>query len=121
MKPFNLEEALAGKPVQTRDGRKVTEIVHLKTIDVTYPIIAVVDKTPVAYTMVGREWQSGADSRGDLFMAPEIVTKWGNVYQNCNNGKYFIGTLFETEGEAKGGASNAPANYISTVPITIEI
>lgn len=24
MKPFNLQEALAGKPVVTRDGRKVT-------------------------------------------------------------------------------------------------
>lgn len=26
MKPFNLEEALAGKPVVTRDGRDVKEL-----------------------------------------------------------------------------------------------
>lgn len=30
MKQFNLEDALAGKPVVTRDGRKVIEIVAFK-------------------------------------------------------------------------------------------
>lgn len=28
MKPFNLEEALAGKPVMTREGRKVVRIFY---------------------------------------------------------------------------------------------
>lgn len=39
MKPFNLEEAKAGKPVCTRDGRKV----NILRFDLNnpYPIIAV--------------------------------------------------------------------------------
>ncbi len=39
MKPFNLEEAKAGKPVCTRDGRRV-EIISFENPSDNYPILA---------------------------------------------------------------------------------
>ena len=42
MKPFNLERALAGDPVVTRDGRKVLEL-YLFNIDVDYPLCGIID------------------------------------------------------------------------------
>lgn len=39
MKPFNLEEAKAGKPVCTRDGKRV-EIISFTNSSSIYPILA---------------------------------------------------------------------------------
>ena len=38
MKPFNLKEALAGKPVITRDGDEVTNIVKFDVCDNPYSV-----------------------------------------------------------------------------------
>jgi hypothetical protein len=74
MKPFNLEQALKGKPLVTRDGRKVTDIV----VDETdrYPISAHVyddDKIfgTLTYTIEGEFWFEGRENRADLFMADD--------------------------------------------------
>lgn len=40
MKPFNLEEAKAGKPVCTRDGRRVEIISFENPSNNNYPILA---------------------------------------------------------------------------------
>ena len=42
MKPFNLEQAKAGLPLVTRDGRNVLEIAFLNA-EVDFPILAVVE------------------------------------------------------------------------------
>ncbi len=39
MKPFNLEEAKVGKPVCTRDGKRV-EIISFENPNSVYPILA---------------------------------------------------------------------------------
>lgn len=75
MKPFNLEQALKGKPVVTRDGRKVTNIVVDKT-DKRYPISAHVfegDKLfeTLTYTIKGGFWFEGRENKADLFMADD--------------------------------------------------
>ncbi len=41
MKDFNLEDAKAGKPVCTRDGKKV-KIIYFNRISEFYPIVALV-------------------------------------------------------------------------------
>jgi hypothetical protein len=73
MKPFNLEQALKGKPVVTKSGRKVTNIVVDKT-DKRYPISAHVfegDKLfeTLTYTIEGGFWFEGRETSNDLFMA----------------------------------------------------
>lgn len=50
MKPFNLKEALAGKPVVTREGVTVTNVSHLTDTKKPYfKVVAVVDGDPTFY------------------------------------------------------------------------
>lgn len=81
LKPFNLEKALAGDPVVTRDGRTVTEVFHFKTAFKTLKnTVAAIDGHFYSFYENGKpvSW----DSEFDLFMAPKIVRKsgWLNVY-----------------------------------------
>lgn len=78
-KPFNLKAALAGKPVETRDGRKVTEIHHFKTITGYCSVIAVVDGIFQSHRANG-QW---GDSPGynDLVMASKKHQIWHCVYK----------------------------------------
>ena len=84
LKPFDLQKALAGDPVVTRDGRKVTEIIEFKTACNTLQnTVAVIDGHFYSFYENGK-CMSQWDSEFDLFMAPKIVKKsgWLNVYPN---------------------------------------
>lgn len=83
MKPFNLEKALAGDPVVTRDGRKVTEIVLLNTANDFCSVVCVIDKYAYAFRQDG-SFIENREHKHDLFMAPKIVKKsgWINIYPN---------------------------------------
>lgn len=73
MKPFDLQKALAGDPVVTRDGRKVTEVVHMKTARENESIVFVASGLCYATHLNGII--DTFDSANDLFMAPKIVKK----------------------------------------------
>lgn len=84
MKPFNLQEALAGKPVVTRDGRKVQDIRHLPSAK-PYSVVGVVDDgisdNPSTYTRDGVFSIHELDgSAADLFMASQKREGWINIY-----------------------------------------
>jgi len=117
MKPFNLEEATAGKPVITRDGRKVTEIAYFHTKNSSeFTLVCIVDGMSQWYTKEG----SGAinvQSRNDLFMAtPE---KWVNVYYNKDRDTAWCSLApYETEEDAKiTGLSET--NYQATIKLIL--
>lgn len=73
MKPFNLEEVKAGKPVCTRDGRKARIVCWDKKSE--FPIIALVEEDEmercINYTKEGYYNPDGAESKNDLFMDSE--------------------------------------------------
>ena len=77
MKPFSKFEAISGKPVVTRDGRKVGQ---LKEFEVTgpYQVVGVVEgKTETtAWTDDGKYYTSIVESHLDLFMALGVVEGW---------------------------------------------
>jgi hypothetical protein len=77
MQPFNLEAALAGKPVVTRDGRPVTQITKFK--DIVYPVAGVLQGTLFTFRTDGRYTDEGP-SKCDLFMKSEPKTFYANVY-----------------------------------------
>jgi hypothetical protein len=83
LKPFNLEKALAGDPVVTREGQQVTEIFLCKTANKTESSVVFVCNGKVYATTVNGNFDGFASSH-DLFMAPKIVKKsgWLNVYPN---------------------------------------
>lgn len=119
MKPFNLEEAKAGKPVATRDGR-IVRIVCWDRKDEFYPILALVGEReePLYFTTEGRFYDL-EKSRLDLVMAPEKYEGWINIYKYTIDANRRGGGIYPTKEEAinKG---KADSNYITTIKIEWE-
>ena len=113
LKPFDLEEAKAGKPVCTRDGRKV-RIICFDLKNDEYPIVAAVgndsSETLFSYTTNG-EIADGIKSDKDLMMLSEKKERWVNIYDDM--------VIYESEEEAKIGIATA-RNYIATTKIEWE-
>ena len=120
MKTFNLEEALAGKPVITRDGRKVTEIHHFKTVsdDEKFSVFSVIDGIVYSHYANGSYLSNEANSGSDLFMEEPIVECWVNVYYW--DGRIFTSRSFSTKEQAIAIISNEDRNYIETIKINYE-
>ena len=124
MKPFNLEEAKAGKPVCTRDGKPARIICFNRKAD-RYPIIALVDKGPfeVVYTYTNEGmYNYGGLSDFDLLMASIKREGWVNIYEKdiTNNiSDRASGYIFSTKGEALEAVGNN-SEHIDTIKIEWE-
>lgn len=77
MKPFNLERAIAGDPVETVYGKPVYELTVFNCDD-AYNIVGIVDNQIYRWNKEGLS----VTSLGDLVMSP--VKKYGcvNLYKN---------------------------------------
>lgn len=79
MKPFDLEKALAGAPVVTRDGRPVYDIFlgkHMESKGETYPVMGLIDDESIVdyWTKDGtHNVELLNHSKNDLFMGTEIM------------------------------------------------
>lgn len=86
MKPFNLEEAKAGKPVCTRDGRNARIICFDRKGDM--PIVVIIEKgnhEPVQVNCNdGGYWNDRRESDNDLFMKPTKEKRWA-IYDPIDN------------------------------------
>jgi hypothetical protein len=80
MKPFNLERALAGDPVVTRDGRPVKIAGYNSNVNPYYQVIGWVDELVVTWKKSGQIANCGNDF--DLFMAPTERKEWIVRYQH---------------------------------------
>jgi hypothetical protein len=69
MSPFNLESALSGKPVVTRDGREVKQITRFNADQELWPVAAVVDELVYLFTLQGKAGEEHRPMPHDLFMA----------------------------------------------------
>jgi len=117
MKPFNLEEALAGKPVITRDGRKVTQLTKLDNKN-DFCIVGVVDNGIEIWNLKG-EYDGFPDSKFDLFMKTEKKSIWVNVYEYESDISFGNIFLTKTEAVSKINKFNKDT-YIKTIEITNE-
>lgn len=121
MKPFDLEKALAGDPIVTRN-RKPCAQVHEFECNNELCIAGVVDGEIKTFTKEG-VFHPGRETNFDLFMAPKVREYWVNVYRN-KNGSLEMGAEYESEEKAKSekqAASHYFLNYISTIKLTEEI
>jgi hypothetical protein len=110
LKPFNLEAALAGKKVVTRSGKVADILTYYKQSPKPQKLLAVVDFAPNLFADNGKfHLEENRESGLDLFMAPEIVTRWVNVYKQ---------NLHDSEGSAKIIGKCSP-NYLTTIKIEI--
>jgi len=118
LKPFNLEQAIAGKPVQTRDGRDVTQITLFNISD-TYQVLGVVNKLLLSFTISG-EYHIHEDSYLadlDLFMKEEVVEAWINLYGGDT--PHFGQRVFLTEEDAQKYENNP--KYTRSIKISTTI
>ena len=85
MKPFDLEKAKTGAPVQTRDGRKA-RIICFDRKEVCFPLVALVTDLESGledletYRADGGYTIAGVVTKSDLVMAPVKKEGWLNVY-----------------------------------------
>lgn len=120
MKPFDLEKALAGAPVVTRNGRPVQEIYHLTTCDGRYPVIGVIDGAVWTFTKEGVHSVFTGSNALDLFMATTKREGWVNVYpSNAGWLAPLEGRVFPTRAAALEAIIN-PRHCIATVRIEWE-
>jgi hypothetical protein len=128
MKPFNLEAALRGEPVVTRDGRQV--ILAGFSPKIAEPISLAAwarstrpdDKsaTLLAYNSKGQFYPDGEASPFDLFMAPRVVTKWGAVLRN-SFGQYVVSAhVWDSEEEAREYQQPNLPRLVKIFPLVIE-
>jgi hypothetical protein len=120
MRPFNLEEALAGKPVVMRNGDRVKAVYFIKELE-NQKVLAVIDfdgdQGYDFYSENGKFLIGENESEYDLFMYEEPKTYYTNIYL-ADNSKLYAGTfLFSSRREAEDAGKNN--NYYKTVEITI--
>jgi hypothetical protein len=119
MKPFNLEAAKAGKPLVTRDGRKVTEFHHFETCKLKYSCVAIVGGESLSYTTAGFFDEDTSDRVLDLFLADEEVTVWVNVYEGSEAHGLMSGNFYENKEDAENVGRGL--GYIGAFPLTVKI
>jgi len=117
MKEFNLERALAGYPVITRDGRAVTQLHKFDAADSSYQLIGVIgelifDFTIDGYSSIGREVSH------DLFMAPNKVTLYLNFGLGFNDYPVCVGT-FDTADRANKQVNSEI--ILRAIPVKVEL
>lgn len=122
MKPFNLEEAKAGKPVCIRNGSPARILCFDAKHD-KYPIVALYvqsDGTEETGTfgLHGHYFSDDEDNWRDLVMAPEKHEGWVNIYHDFGHNKR-TGGVFATEEAAKKAATKGD-EYIATVRVEWE-
>lgn len=117
LEPFDLERALAGEPVCTREGREVTQVT-LFNADTNYPVFGVVSDSIVTWNKEG-VYQENSKTHLDLFMKPKIAEMFYNVY--FSDGEVSVGTMgYRSEDAAKKGR-NQYKHYVKTIKVTNEL
>lgn len=118
LKPFNLEEALNGAKVVTRDGREVKQLTFFETKS-PFPLIGVCDNGFMSsWQKNGINNTESSISENDLFIAVETQSVWANVYVDDN--RLWIGEAYPSKEEAIKNIYKH-SNCIKTIEITDEI
>ena len=116
LKPFDLEAALQGAKVTTREGREVTNIAYFEDITSSYKVFGVIDGQLYSFNINGN-FGHNSEYCYDLFMKPQQVTKWVNIYSTNSGHLSCGGSLFDTKEKAQESCEGA----IDTIQITFEV
>ena len=115
MKPFNLEQALAGKHVMTREGRKVVRIFYAEEACENSQVICVLE-TGAVFPYYKDGTYTNSPSVNDLVMAPTKKEGWINIYNVLSldvTGK----NIYPTE---EAALTNKGCDCIATIKIEWE-
>ena len=118
MKPFNLEQALAGKPVMTREGRKVVRIFYAEEACENSQVICVFE-TGVVFPYYKDGTYTNSSSVHELVMAPTKKEGWISLYQGAV-WRCLGDTIHSSEEDAINSAKNYGWEPHEFVTIKIE-
>lgn len=119
MKPFNLADALAGKPVMTQDGRKVVRIFYAEEACESSKVICVLETGLVISHYKDGRYSADRKSDNDLVMAPQKKEGWINLYQG-DVWRCLGDTIYSSEEDAFNAASKYGWKPHDFVTIKIE-
>lgn len=93
-KPFNLERALAGDPVMTKAGERITQLTKFET-NGNYCLVGVGKngEFPTAFTKDGKYCPPNSSDK-DLVMAPKKVKIYTYLYKNPIRDVYYTDSAF---------------------------
>jgi hypothetical protein len=113
MKPFDLEKALAGEPVVTKNGQSVSQLTLFSLTKDDYCIYGVIEGRIQRWVRSGQYDVNVENHDLDLFMVqPE---QWVNVYWISRNNNWCNGP-YPTEEIAKQNSLHHP-NYQATIKL----
>jgi len=120
LEKFDLEKALNGAKVVTRDGREVTQLTTFEGVG-KYPLIGVLEGNVKTWTIKGYHLV-GDICYEDLFIKGKVESIWVNIYKNKNNGEIFIGyNRYKSKEDAiTYDTFPTTSEYIKTIEITDE-
>jgi hypothetical protein len=114
MEKFNLERALAGEPVCTRDGRDVTQLTYFKIYS-NYQLWGVLNQVMYGWDLDGKT-DNIKDTPTDLVMKPKENAIWVNLYKRTD-GSLFVGITDHESEEAAKKEGSSRQKYIRTIKI----
>jgi hypothetical protein len=112
-KPFNLEAALKGDPVVTRDGRSV-RIIHVPE---KAPFSVLYVDEGGCHDFVKKDGYHSSCNRYDLLMAPKKKTLYVNFYEDSLCSAYY----YDSEAEARVAVDPTIPRLAEAVPVEIEV
>jgi len=121
MKPFDLEAAKRGEPIQTRDGRPVKFIAHVPEAREGDRVVMLFEDVVLASGESGHFYLSKEPHHYDLFMAPRKRTMWVNLhpYAGISTSYGYPATVYATK-EMADAVSNQDRQGNRAWPLEIE-
>jgi hypothetical protein len=125
MKPFDLEKALAGAPVVTRDGREILYIHHHPEALNDYQVVAFIkDQSAADYFCADGKFSSEItrETNNDLFMASKVKTYYVSIIENTKDNRIFCcNHLYASPEEISRDTLHYPFIRVKVVPIELEV
>lgn len=122
MKPFDLDRAIAGDPIETRGGVPVEFVAYATGIQGDFKVIGIMTGSIKTWRMDGTYSLDGRIFEFDLVMKPVIVKKYINLYRvmpHSDNKQcyYLLGPhTFDSESEALV-ATRGSTNHVKVIEI----
>jgi len=109
MKTLNLQAAIAGAPIQRRNGEKVTFVAYVPEASFNHRFIFM-DDDGIIHAL--------SSHTSEILMTPVFKKHWVNVYRSKSGAPYF-GVPFDNESDSAKYA-NCVSDYIKTISFDIE-
>jgi hypothetical protein len=117
LEKFDLEKALNGTKVFTRDGLEVTQLTKFDTYE-KYCLYGVVNDEIICWDIKGR-YCGGTTPNMDLYIEGEVQSVWVNIYKSDKQNLLVSGT-YKTKETAISCIIPNIYQYIKTIEITDE-